>query len=155
MTIANQVQASPGLYVNTPGQPVTNNIAIPQQVGMFPPNSNNQGGGSIAAALSGGGSSNGQPQVAPNMYITNEGVGNNITLSCALSTGTDGGNQSSPANGTEFGQATGGGAVSVGGAGGADMNANVGAVGDVALAAKAPAINLTFEGGSAAPHYAG
>jgi hypothetical protein len=35
------------------------------------------------------------------------------------------------------------------------MNANVGAVGDVTLAAQAPAVNVTFQGGAAAPQYAG
>jgi hypothetical protein len=154
MTIANQVQASPGLYVNTPGQPITNNIALPQQVGMFPPNSDNKGGGSALAAVSASGA-RGEPALALNTYVTNEGVGNAITLAAALSSGSDGGSQSSPANGSEFGCAAGGGACSVGGAGGANMNSNVGAVGDVVLAAKAPAINLTPEGSAALPHYAG
>jgi hypothetical protein len=154
MTINNQVQASPGLYVNTPGQPITNNIALPQQVGMFPPNSNNQGGGSALAAVSASGA-RGEPALALNVYCTNEGVGNAITIASALSSGSDGGNQSNPANGSEFGCASGGGISAVGGQGGANMNSNVGAVGDVVLAAKAPAINLTIEGGAATPHYAG
>ena len=154
MTINNQVQASPGLYVNTPGQPITNNVALPQQVGLFPPNSNNQGGGSVQAAMGAAGANN-VPTLAANVYVTNEGVGNNITLATALSTGSDGGNQASAANGVPFGSATGGGSPGVGGAGGSDMNANVGAVGDAVLAAQAPAINVTFEGGAATPHYAG
>jgi hypothetical protein len=153
MTINNTVQASPGLNVNTPGQPVTNNIALPQQFGMFPPNSNNQGGGSVAAALAGSGSANGQPQLAPNMYITNEGVGNSITIVSALGTGSDGGNQASAANGIPTGSAIGGG--SPGGQGGANANSDIGKVGDVQLGAQAPAINITFQGSAANPQYAG
>src|SRR5580693_9435390 len=133
MTINNQVQASPGLYVNTPGQPITNNVALPQQVGLFPPNSNNQGGGSVQAAISASGA-RGEPALALNAYITNEGVGNSITL--ATSTVSDGGNQASTTSGTEFGSGTGGGTAGIGGAGGCDMNANVGQVGDVVLANK-------------------
>jgi hypothetical protein len=152
MTAANQVQCSPGLSINTPGQPVTNNIAIPQQVGLFPPNANNQGGGSVQAALSGSGSSNGQPQVAPNMYITNEGVGNNITVAEALTTGSDGGNQATLGL---LGSGSSGGTAGIGGQGGANMNSAPGAVGDVQLAAQTPAASLTFQGGNAAPQYAG
>lgn len=147
MTIANQVQASPGLYVNTPGQPM-NTQPVPVQVGLFAPGSDNKGGGSALAAMS-------NAVMPANAYVTNEGVGNSISLTGALSTGSDGGNQSNPTNGTEFGSAPGGGEAGLGGVGGANMNANVGAVGDVALAGKAPAVNITFQGGAAATQYAG
>jgi hypothetical protein len=154
MTIANQVQASPGLYVNTPGQPITNNVALPQQVGMLPPAGNLQGGGCVLGALANAGAS-GAPALAANAYITNEGIGNNLTISVALSTGSDGGNSSQPSLGVPFGQASGGGVGAAQGAGGLNMNSAVGVVGDTALGAQAPPQSLTFEGGAATPHYAG
>jgi hypothetical protein len=154
MTIANQVQASPGLYVNTPGQPITNNVALPQQVGMLPPAGNLQGGGCLLGALSNSGA-NGAPALAANAYITNEGVGNNLTIAVALSTGTDGGNQPNAGNGVPFGSGSGGGNGAAQGAGGNNMNSAQGAVGDVALGAQATPQSIVFEGGAATPHYAG
>jgi hypothetical protein len=86
------------------------------------------------------------------MYITNEGVGNNITVAEALTTGSDGGNQATLGL---LGSGSSGGTAGIGGQGGANMNSAPGAVGDVQLAAQTPAASLTFQGGNAAPQYAG
>jgi hypothetical protein len=111
-------------------------------VGLFPPNSNNLSGDSVQAAVSRG-------ALPINTFINNEGVGNNITI--PTGSALDGGNQSAPSLGSEFGQAVGGGSTGIGGAGGANMNSNVGATGDVVLSNKAPAQNVTFQGGGAQP----
>jgi hypothetical protein len=138
-----------GFQGTQPGNAVGATLpGLPQQPGLFPPNSNNQGGGSALDAMSRG-------TLPANTYVNNEGVGNSISLSTALSTGTDGGNQSSPTNGVPFGSAVGGGNGAVGGVGGANMNSNVGAVGDVALAAQAPAVNVTYQGGAVPSQFAG
>ena len=113
-------------------------------VGLFPPNSNNLSGDSVAASQS-------RAAIPANTYITNEGVGNNITLNSALGTGSDGGNQQSAANGIPFGCAAGGGSAGIGGVGGANMNANIGAVGDTQLGGQANPTNLTYQGGGSQP----
>jgi hypothetical protein len=113
-------------------------------VGLFPPNSNNLSGDSVLAAAA-------RAAVPVNTYINNEGVGNSITVAGALSTGEDGGNQASAANGIPYGSAAGGGQAGVGGVGGANLNANIGAVGDVQLGAQANPGNLTYQGGGSQP----
>jgi hypothetical protein len=118
-------------------------------VGLFPPNSNNLSGDSILAAA-------GRGDLPINTYVNNEGVGNSISIETGLSTGSDGGNQASAANGIPFGSASGGGGAGVGGVGGANMNANVGAVGDAQLGGQANPTNLTYQGSGAADRqYAG
>jgi hypothetical protein len=113
-------------------------------VGLFPPNSNNLSGDSVAASQS-------RAAIPANTYITNEGVGNNITINSALGTGSDGGNQASATNGVPYGSAAGGGQAGVGGQGGANFNDKTGAVGDVQLGAQANPGNLTFQGGGSQP----
>jgi hypothetical protein len=134
-----------------PGNPaqVTLQPLIPA-VGMFPPGATVANGGqvsgdSVIAACA-------RAALPINTYVNNEGVGNNISVADALSTGTDGGNAASAANGIPFGSAAGGGASPIGGQGGMNMNNNVGAVGDVALGGQANPGNLTYQGGGANPN---
>src|SRR5689334_22696514 len=106
----NATQASPGLNIPTPGQPI-NNIGITTQGGMFPPGANSNGATSTLAETSAG-------RLPLNVLIQNEGQPAQ-TLAVALSSGTDGGTQSSPANGIPFGSGLSGGTAGIGGAGGA------------------------------------
>jgi hypothetical protein len=128
---------SPGLQAPSAWQPLPGQ---PQQAGLFPPNSNNQGGGSALAAAS-------AAQLPVNILCNNEGVPV-TTLASALSTGTDGGNVSSPANGVPFGNAFNGGTAGIGGAGGANANnSGQGVVGDVCLGAQVIPANIMGAGG--------
>lgn len=133
---------APGNAVGATTQPV-----LPG-VGLFPPGSNNLSGDSVMASMSRG-------SVPANTYVNNEGVGNNISIVDALSSGSDGGNAPSAANGIPFGHATGGGEAGIGGVGGANMNANTGAVGDVALGGQANPGNLVYQGGAVPSQFAG
>jgi hypothetical protein len=131
----------PGNAVQTTQQPF-----LPG-VGLFPPNSNNLSGDTVQAAMS-------RAAYPINTYINNEGVGANLTIPAGGP--ADGGSQASASVGLDFGSASGGGTAGVGGAGGCNMNANAGATGDVILANRAPAANITFQGGGAQPsQYAG
>jgi len=112
-------------------------------VGLFPPNSNNLSGDSIQAACA-------RAAFPANAIITSEGVGGTDTVL----TGTpplDDGAQSFPAGGIPFGVAPGGGEPGIGGVGGANMNANVGAVGDVVVGNQANPSQLAFQGGGSQP----
>jgi hypothetical protein len=81
-------------------------------------------------------------------------VGANLTIPAGGP--ADGGSQASASVGLDFGSASCGGEAGVGGVGGCDINANIGATGDVILANRAPAANITFQGGGAQPsQYAG
>ena len=113
-------------------------------VGFFPPNSNNFSGDSVLASAA-------RAALPINTYVNNEGVGNSITISEALSTGSDGGNSASAANGIPYGSASGGGGAGIGGAGGANTNSDIGKVGDTQLGAQANPTNLTFQGGGSVP----
>lgn len=134
MAAINTTQASPGLNVPTPGQPMAN-IGIPPNM-------------SVQAAMSAG-------LIPANAYITNEGVGANITI--MTGTAQDGGSQAAPSLGVDVGAAPAGGSASGGGsaAGGMNMNSAIGVVGDVCLANRAPAANVTYQGGTSATQYAG
>jgi len=134
---------APGNAVQTTQQPFN------PGVGLFPPNSNNLSGDSILAAA-------GRAALPINTYVNNEGVGNNISVDTGLSTGSDGGNQASAANGIPFGSGSGGGGSGVGGQGGANMNSDIGKVGDIQLGGQANPVNLTYQGGGTQPvQYAG
>jgi hypothetical protein len=150
VNISNTTQASPGLFVQTPGTPIANIPgAQPLQVGMFPPNANALGATSTLAECS-------RATLPINAIVTNEGSGQPTeTISQALSSGTDGGNQSTPANGIPFGSGFNGGTAGIGGAGGANTNGGNAVVGDVVLGAQAAPANLNFAGGTANTQYGG
>jgi hypothetical protein len=139
-----------GFQGTQPGNPVQVTLQpfIPA-VGMFPPGATVANGGQIsgdsllAAA--------GRAALPINTYVNNEGVGNNNTVGSALSTGTDGGNQSNPANGIPFGSASAGGTAGIGGSGGINQN-SMGPVGDIQLGGQANPVNLSYQGGSANPN---
>jgi hypothetical protein len=134
-----------GFQGTQPGNPVQVTLQpfIPG-VGLFPPNSNNLSGDTLQAAAS-------RAAYPANTLITNEGVGANDNMMDGCPP-LDGGNQASAANGVPFGSAAGSGAGPIGGQGGANMNSNVGATGDIVLANQANPSTLTYQGGGANPN---
>lgn len=160
MTITNQVQASPGLYVNTPGQPITNHVPLPVQVGMFPPNANNQGGGSTIGALANAGAA-GLPTLQANTVISGPGnvglgVGNaggfGSTAQTVLATiGTGGANGSASPLANNPGGSPNVGMPSTGPEANANNGGNPGALPQAQ--ANAPAVALTYPAGNT--QYAG
>jgi hypothetical protein len=152
VSISNTTQASPGLFVQTPGTPIASIPgAQPLQVGMFPPNANALGATSTLAECS-------RATLPINALITNEGTPA-VPLSASLcgSGGPpgDGGNQAYPAGGVPFGSGFNGGTAGIGGAGGANTNGGNAVVGDVSLGAQAAPANLNFAGGTANTQYGG
>jgi hypothetical protein len=139
-----------GFQGTQPGNPVQVTLQpfIPA-VGMFPPGATVANGGQLSGDTIQAAAS--RAAYPANTLILNDGTGANDSIMDGCPP-LDGGNQASAANGTPFGSATGGGSAGIGGAGGADMNASVGAVGDVVLTNQANPSSLTYQGGGANPN---
>jgi hypothetical protein len=142
-------QASPGLQVPTPGQPIQN-IGITTQGGMFPPGANSAGATSSMAEMS-------SAKLPANALVSNEGTGlPTPSIMSALSSGTDGGNIANAANGIPFGSGFNGGGGGSDAGGGANVNGGNAVVGDTVLGGQAnPLTGLSYIGTTAATQYAG